>query len=356
MVPRNRPIQALTASISRLTVEIRHIRMVFYMALSVMILLCILVILSLTYADSYNPVSLFSTSDRLFSYSGSPLSVLMHSSADNYLYADMIDNGTVSVYGRSLITVSPAGPVIMIPESGDRWTAEGPMSITTEAGSASITVGLPAGVSQYYNNTHLYFSEANVSFDNRGQNYNLRFSSGPGSVKSYDNEFIAIDGGAPLYTFSNYVRLSDGDFTLTDANGSYPFRGSILYPGTVSVATPDYMSTFIPVNETENAIAADRMDVLNTGGSLVIGGKEYECHGADNMVMTASNNSILSMIRLGNVQAVGQVDSLKFRNQEYATQPIKNFMRDGYFTMLTGILAAMFALFSRQFIAEFRRR
>jgi hypothetical protein len=74
------------------------------------------------------------------------------------------------------------------------------------------------------------------------------------------------------------------------------------------------------------------------------------------MALTASNNSILSMIRLGKVQAVGQVDSLNFRGQEYATQPIKNFMRDGYFTMVTGILTALFALFSRQFLAEFRRR
>ena len=215
---------------------------------------------------------------------------------------------------------------------------------------------MPPGVSQYYNNTHLYFSEANVSYDNRGQNYNLRFSSGPGSVKSYDNEFIAIAGGDSLYTFTNFVRLDDGDFTVTDRNGSYPFRGSLLYPGTIAIETPDYMFTFIPVNETENSLDADEMTIISTGGSLVIGGKEYECHGADNLAMKSSDNTILSMIRLGRVQAVGQVDSLIFRNQEYATQPIKNFLRDGYFTVITGILTALFALFSRQFLTELRRR
>lgn len=356
MAPRNRPLQAIAASISELTVEVRHLRMLFYFGLSLLIILCILVILSLTYADSYNPLALFSTSDRLFSFSGSPLSVMMHSKSDNYLYADMIDNGTVYVQGQSAITLNPVSPVLMISESGDRRTVDGPMFITTSAGIASLMVSQPAGVSQSYNNTHLYFSEANVSYDNRGQNYNLRFSSGPGTVKSYDNEFIAIGGGLPLYTFMNYLRLSDGNFTVTDLNGTYEFRGDILYPGTISLATPDYLSTFLPISETENPISVDELDVMNTAGSLVIGGKEYQCHGADNMIMTSDNDAILSMIRMGKVQAVGRVDSLTFRNEEYATQPIKNFMRDGYFTMVTGILTALFALFSRQFLAEFRRR
>lgn len=356
MAQRNRPIQALTAGISRLTVEVRHFRMLIYFGLSLLIILSILSILSLTYADSYNPLSLFSTSDRLFSYSGTPLSALMHSGSDNYLYANMIDNGTVYVAGRSAITINPVGSVIMIPESGDRWTMDGPLYISSEGGIASLMVGLDSGASQAYNNTHLYFSEANVSYDNRGENYNLRFSSGPGSVKAYDNEFVAMDGGLPLYSFTNYLRLSAGDFTITDKNGSYQFRGDILYPGTVSIATPDYMSTFIPISETENAITVDELDVMNTAGSLVIGGKEYECHGADNIIMSSDNGAILSMIRLGHVQAVGRVDSLTFRNEEYATQPIKNFLRDGYFTMVTGILTALLALFSRQLLAEFRRK
>ena len=356
MVQRNRPLQALTTRISELSVEVRHIRMLIYLAMSLTIILSILVILSLTYADSYNPLNLFSTADRGFSYSGNPISVSMHSMSDNYLYADMIENGTISVTGRSLITVNPQGPVIMVPKAGDRWTAAGPLSIEGKSGSASLLVGLPADVSQSYNNTHLYFSDANLSFDNRGKNYNLRLSSGPGSIKSYDNEFIAIDGGVPLYSFLNFVRLSGGNFTVTDGDHSYPFEGDIIYPGTIGLVTPDYMSTFIPVNETENPVFVNEMVVMGTTGSLIIGGKEYGCYGADNIVITSGNESILQMIRLGQFKALGKADSLQFRGEEYASQPIKNFMRDGYFTVATGALTAILALFGRKFLSEIRKR
>ena len=356
MAQRNRAIQALTTRISELSLEVRHIRMLVYLAMSLAIILCILVILSLTYADSYNPLNLFSTADRSFSYAGNPLSVSMQSVSANYLYADMIENGTVSVSGRSLISVNPVDSVVMVPTVGDRWTTSGPLSIVGESGTASLLVGLPAGVSQSYNNTHLYFSDANISFDNRGKNYNLRLSSGPGSVKSYDNEFVAIDGGIPLYSFLNFVRLSGGNFTVTDGNRSYPFEGDIIYPGTIGLVTPDYMSTFIPVNETQNPVYVDEMVVTGTTGSLVVGGKEYGCYGADNIVITSGNERILQMIRLGQVRAIGKVDSLLFRGQEYASQPIKNFMRDGYFTVVTGALTAILALFGRKFLSEIRKR
>ncbi|MGA9139061.1 MAG: hypothetical protein WBZ29_02485 [Methanocella sp.] len=38
------------------------------------------------------------------------------------------------------------------------------------------------------------------------------------------------------------------------------------------------------------------------------------------------------------------------------SQPIKDFMRDGYFTIATGMLTALLALFSRKLIDEVRRK
>jgi len=356
MARRQPSLDALLSRVSELSVEVKHIRMVVYLMMLIMIFLLILVILSLTYADSYNPMSLFFTSDRTFSFSGNPLSATIHTKSDNYLYADMIENGSVFVSGRAMIRLKPDGPIVMIPDQGDRWTIAGPVTVDTDGGSAGISVGLPVGSQSYYNNSHFYFSDANVSFDHRGPNYNLILSSAPGTVKSYDNLFIAVDGGSSVYSFLNYITLKTGNFTVRDANGSHVFKGSIIYPGTVEAATPDEMYTYLPINETDNSIVGDSLVIRNTEGSLVVGGKEYECHGADNIVATSENDTILAMISTGRLQSTLPVDSLHFRGQEYAVQPIKNFFRDGYFTVITGALTAMIALFARQLLEEFRHR
>jgi hypothetical protein len=358
MAQSQRPVQVLAARISELAEQVRLVRMASYLFMIFLIILAIFVILSLVYADSYDPTRLFSSSDRTFSFAGKPLSVMLVSETDNYLWSDMIDNGSVFVSGRSLINVRPDGPVTLVSEDGTSRTVDGPLAITTSQGDASITVSfLDPAHTEYYNNTHLYFNQSRILFDHRGANYNMILMSEPGSFKSYDNQFIAIDGGVPIYSFLNYVRLSGGRFLVNESGKVYPFEGSLYYPGTIEVMTPDTMSTFIPTNETENLIAASRIVLINTDGSLVIGGKEYECHGADNLnISSAGPAGSAGMIKMGKFQALGHVNSLVFRGQEYAAQPIKNFFRDGYFTIATGGLTALLALLFRQFLADFRRR
>jgi hypothetical protein len=120
-------------------------------------------------------------------------------------------------------------------------------------------------------------------------------SAGPGDIKSYDDEMIAVDGGRPLYAFYHFIRLSGGNFTVEGPDGTFPFEGNIAYTGTVRAYTPDTMWTYLPVNETENLLAAKEIKVANTDGSLVIGGKEYWCRGADNMDIVAALYCIVTV-------------------------------------------------------------
>ncbi len=351
------PVSGLASKISGLTREVKLLRLSMYVLMIFLIILSILVILALTYADSYDPLMLFSASERIFSFSGNPISAMVVSNASNYLWCDMIDNGSVFLYGRSLIVATAAGPIVLTPATGESRTVRGPLTIIGDAGEADITTALAVNGQPQYNNTHLYFSAANVLFEHRGPNYNVILSAGPGDIKAYDDEMIAVDGGRPLYLFDQYLRLSGGNFTIEGPEGTFPFEGTIAYAGTVQAYTPDTMWTYLPVNETENLFAAKEIKVANTDGSLVIGGKEYWCRGADNMdIVGTTDNSTAFMIKLGMAQAVGKVSSLTFRGQEYASQPIKNFMRDGYFTLATGMLTALLALFSRKLVEEYRRK
>lgn len=329
--------------------------MLTYLTLSILIILCILVIISLIYAGSYNPYNLFSKDNQVFSFSGDPLSASVTSYNESYLYADMIDNGSVFAYGGSIIHVYPDSPITLVSDTGEKSTLSGPITIQTLNGTAGATVSFLKGDASYYNNTHIYFNNATLLFDHRGSNYNLVMSSNPGSYTSYDDEFNAADG-TPLYSFDHYIHLKDGDFVISQAGRSFPFRGSLTFTGAMDMATMDSMWTYLPINETENMMPVKEVYIMNTDGSLVIGGKEYQCFGADNMYITADGDTIYSIIRRGHFMSMGQVSSLRFRGDEYAAQPIKNFLRDGYFTIATGILTALFALFSRQFLSEIKRK
>lgn len=351
------PLETLKTQLSDPRTQIKLFRAGMYLFLALFVITVILVILSLTYADSVNPLNLFSMENRLASYVGHPLWLNLQTRGDSYLYADMIDTSSVMVEGRSVINIWPAGPIILNSTTGENQTITGHVTIVSGNGSDYIATIIPAEeMPEYYNNTHLYFGQSNLSFNHRGSNYNMILSTEPGSYAFYDNRFIPYDGAEPAYEFFHSLRLTDGNYMINQSGVLYPFEGTIMFTGTIDIFTPDSMYTYIPVNETQNLLSAEEITILNTDGSLVIGGKEYECHGADNLLIKSYDSEISAMLTQGKFYTMGRVDSVRFRDQEYASQPIKNFMRDGYFTIATGALTAILALFARQFITEVRRR
>ncbi len=335
--------------------RIRQVQLAFYALLLIIIVLLVLVFLSLNYADSYDPTKFFLTQNMQFSYAGSPLFMTVFSDDDGYLWCDATGNATISIAGRSIIGISPLGNVTLVAADGSRRDVAGPMTVTTEDAEYVLTVsGLDTAA---YNNTHLYFSKANISFEKSGDGFNLLLSSGPGSYKSYDDSFIAVPGGEPLYAFQHFLRVRQGSFRITDSNGTYDFSGDILYAGTISIVAADDMMAYMPVKNTLNLLQADEMTVANTDGSLVIGGKEYECHGADNMYITSDRPSLLSIVKDGRINIIGSAGSMKFRGQEYVREPIKVFLREGSsITMVMSTLAAAFALVCRKLLSWILKR
>lgn len=340
----------------RLFLKTKRRRIAFYVFFAMVSILIASMVLSIWYADSLNPLSLFKEEDNIF-FSGSSGAVFVNSSG--YLWCDTAGESTITIIGRSTIDIYPKSDIYFTSEGGENRTVKEPVRITSSPDSVyGVYIPgsyIPGSLSHrlLINNTHFYFTDIILDFQKENSHYNLYLNRTGVKAISFDDILNKSSGTGVVYNLVHSINQVRGTFNIQGPGDPYNFKGFIMYIGTINISTPDRIITTIPVIST-NILPVKELTINEADGNLTVGHKNYKC-GRSDFIYINPRKDCSFFLKDGTVYINGYAKSLKLNDVEIITNPIDKLMKEKYYFVLIGLLAGILILFLRKILAEIKK-
>lgn len=323
----------------------------FYITMASILAILLLIVLSILYADSLNPMDFFYTGKKNFIISGSPVNVVVNSSVYREFSSQPNHDASLSVSGRSVVMPKTEDRFMITYGNGTTVCATGIHKIVS---SPDAFFMVRTGQAHEKNDYSLYVylgSNNSSAWMHEGTDiYSFTFWGSPGS-RNYYNTSVSSQ-----YTrLTNQLSVTRGS-VYTDKGQAIGPGGKIIFNGTIDVPECNEMMAKMDAT-TIGIMPGTSVSLYNCPGRLLISKKDFKTSSADIITIKSINDPghPINIFLYDGVFTIGdRASSINFRYNELLRQPVKLFFNDGYINFFLSFLAGMLTLTAKRLVGSLR--
>lgn len=321
-----------------------------------------MIALSLTYSDSYSPITFFADNENQFSYAGSPDHAFLFINSSTEFYYTPGGDTILVLSGKTTTWLYPYGNVTLKYRNNSIATIlNGPVKLTsTESDEYKIGTYFYGNYTSLSNSAYIHLSKAMFHLNRRKNSYIFSFPCTNGSLY----EYRVLSKVSPIDTNTTKIhhQISTKKGMLHINDNLFKFDGYIEYDGSLDVFPSGDTYAVIPIHDiTFSAFRIDRADLLNADGGLILSGRTLTLSVADNIFINSSKTVMLpyayALTQNGKLYISGTADSLILRKEQYIARPINLFInKDLNLTFVTSSLTSILTLMLSRAVARFKKK